>query len=279
MKRFFLSLASLAAACLTTSCFQNETTVHLNKDGSGTLVEETRLGGQALEMLAQFSQGLGGAGGAGGAGAEGANDPLKQMLSEDKAKARAAKLGEGVTFEKVEASEKNGFKGAKTTYKFADINKLLLNTSESMSDSMPEVPGQPKPEAKKTEPVRFKYEGGKLTVTLPQPEKGEAPANEAPNPAAQDPAAMEMAKQMFTGARVSVNLILEPGIAESTAAHVDGNKVTLMEMDLGKLMQNPEAFNKLSAAGNEDPAAAMEALKGVEGVKVETAKEITVTLK
>jgi len=272
MKRFFLSLASVVTACLTTSCFQSETTVHLNKDGSGTVVEETRLGGQALEMLAQLSQ-LGG-------GAPGAapKDPLDDMFSEDKAKARAAKLGEGVTFEKVEKTEKDGFKGGKTTYRFADINKLTLNTSDSMSDAMPEIPGQPKPEAKKTEPIRFKYEGGKLTVLNPQPEKKEAPAGEAPAPAP-DPAQMEMAKQMFVGAKVSVNLIIESGIAETNAAHVDGNKVTLLEMDLGKLMQNQEAFAKLSAAGNEDPASAMEALKGVEGVKVETAKELTVSVK
>src|SRR5687768_5492094 len=103
MKRFFLSWASVVAACFTTSCFQNETTVHLNKDGSGTLVEETRLGGQALEMLAQFSQ-LGGA----APGAE-KKDPLADMISPDKAKVRAAKLGEGVTFVKVEPTEKDGF--------------------------------------------------------------------------------------------------------------------------------------------------------------------------
>lgn len=273
MKRFFLSLASLVAACFTTSCFQNETTLYLNKDGSGTLVEETRLGGQALEMLAQFAQ-LGG-------GAPGAQpkDPLDDMISEEKGKARAAKLGEGVTFEKVEKTEKGGFKGGKTTYRFADINKLVLNTSDSMTDAMPEIPGQPNPEVKKTEPIRFKYEGGKLAITMPQPEKAEAPANEgAPNPA-QDPAAMEMAKQMFAGAHVSVNLVIEPGIAESNAAHVDGNKVTLLDMDLGKLMQNPETFEKMAAAGSENPAAAMEALKGIEGVKVETAKEVTVTVK
>jgi len=273
MKRFFLSLASVVAACFTTSCFQSETTVHLNKDGSGTLVEETRLGGQALEMLAQFAQ-LGG-----GAPGEEKKDPLADMYSEDKAKARAAKLGEGVTLEKVEKNEKDGFKGAKTTYHFADINKLVLNTSDSMTDAMPEVPGQPKPEAKKTEPIRFKYEGGKLTIAMPQPEKKEAPAGEVPPNPAQDPAAMEMAKQMFVGARVSVNLVVEPGISQSNAAHLDGNKVTLLEMDLGKLMQNPKAFEKMSAAGNEDPAAAMEALKGIEGVKVETAKEVTVTVK
>src|SRR5690606_38958518 len=123
MKRIFLSLASVVAALFTTSCFQSETTVHLNKDGSGTLVEETRFGGQALEMLSQFAQGFGG----GAPGAE-KKDPLDEMFSEDKAKARAAKLGEGVTFEKAEKSEKDGFKGTRTTYKFADINKLVLNT-------------------------------------------------------------------------------------------------------------------------------------------------------
>lgn len=73
----------LLAALALPSCLQNETTVTLNKDGSGTVVEETFLGAKMLEMMTQFAQ-------------PGAPDPVAEMFSEDKAKAKIAKMGEGV---------------------------------------------------------------------------------------------------------------------------------------------------------------------------------------
>ena len=38
------------AALVLSSCYQSETTIHLKKDGSGTLVEENRFSDQALKM-------------------------------------------------------------------------------------------------------------------------------------------------------------------------------------------------------------------------------------
>ena len=55
MKKTLLAMASALISLVLPGCFQNETTIHLNKDGSGTLVEETRLGGQMLAMMEQMS--------------------------------------------------------------------------------------------------------------------------------------------------------------------------------------------------------------------------------
>jgi hypothetical protein len=48
---------------------------------------------------------------------------------------------------------------------------------------------------------------------------------------------------------------------------------------MGKLMENADTFKKLGKVNQQDPTAAMEVLKGIEGVKVETKKEVTVELK
>ena len=48
-----------------------------------------------------------------------------------------------------------------------------------------------------------------------------------------------MMKQMFTDMKVSIKLVAESGIAETNATHNDGDTITLMEMDMGKLMENP----------------------------------------
>ena len=79
MKKILLAMASAVTALVLPGCFQSETTIHLNKDGSGTLVEETRLGAQMLAMMDQMAAGLGG-------GEKAKADPVKQMFSDEKAR-------------------------------------------------------------------------------------------------------------------------------------------------------------------------------------------------
>jgi len=72
--------------------------------------------------------------------------------------------------------------------------------------------------------------------------------------------------------------VVDSGIAESDATHRDGNTITLMDVEMGKLLENPETLKKLKAANQQDPQAAMAALRGVKGVKMEVKPKITVQL-
>lgn len=278
MKKTLTALASLVAALVLPSCFQHETTVTLNKDGSGTIVEQSLLGAQMIAMMDQMAAGFGG-------GGENAKDPLKEMFSEDKAKKRASELGEGVTFEKSEPVNVNGSKGAKVTYRFKDINTIKLSPGDGMQSMSPGagMPGAEEAAAKVEDPIKFSYKDGKLTVKMPQPKKpdaAESPAAEdAAKPDMDNPEAMAMMKQMFADMKMGMKLVIEPGIAETTATHSDGKTITLMEMDFGKLIEKPDNLKKMAAMDQKDPTAAMEALKGIDGVKFEAKPEITVSLK
>lgn len=276
MKRILLPFVSLLTALALPGCLQQATTVHLNKDGSGTIVEETTFGAQMAAMLG----GLGG--GLGGEGAE-AKDPIKELASMDKAKARAAKLGEGVTVEKAEVIEVNGNKGARVTYHFADINKLQFTTSGDLGVALPEAPGSPAADKPVEKPTTFKYADGVLTLTSPEQKKPDAgdkkPEGDAPADEAQAAQMEAMMTQMMGDMKMSLKLVIEPGIAESNATYVDGNTITLMEMDMGKVLKTPGAMKKLKGVDKNDQAAAMAALKGVDGIKAEAKKEITVKVK
>ncbi len=265
MKRLLLATASTLIALVLPGCLQSATTIHLNKDGSGTLVEQTTLGVQMMAMLEQMSA-IGGAD---------AKDPVAEMFSPEKAKAKAATLGEGVTFEKSEPLDLKGNKGARTTYRFADINKLKISTGDAMNNMSP--PGGQAPEVPKQKPVSFAFAAGTLTITLPEPEK---PA--APDPAAapeENPQMEEMMKQMLGDMKMSMKLVVEPGIAETDATYRDANTITLVDVEMAKLLEKPDTLKKLSSAPKDNPAAAMELLKGLDGVKMETKKQITVKLK
>ncbi|MES2922612.1 MAG: hypothetical protein V4819_13755 [Verrucomicrobiota bacterium] len=267
MKRLLLAAASTLVALVLPGCLQSETTIHLKKDGSGTLVEQTTLGAQMMAMLEQMSA----------IGGDNAKDPVAEMFSEEKAKAKAATLGDGVTFEKVEPLDVKGNKGARTTYRFADINKLKMSTGDAMSNMSPM--GDQAPEGAKQKPITFAYAGGTLTVTLPEPEK---PAADAPKPIdvpEENPQMEAMMKQMLGDMTMSVKVVIEPGIAETDATYRNDNTITLVEMEMGKLLEKPDTLKKLSSAPKDNPAAAMELLKGLDGVKMETKKQVTVKLK
>lgn len=275
MKRFLLSALALAAALGLTSCFQSETVVHLKKDGSGTVVEETFIGEQMKAMMAQMSA-------LGGEGEDAKKDPLADMFNEEKAKAKIASMGEGVTFDKVEKVKVGGKDGYRVTYKFADINKLKLNPGDAAETMKPEgADAEEDEKAKKADPITFAYAGGKLAIKMPKPEaKPKAEGEKAEGEeAAGDPQQEAMMKQMFSDMKVSVKLVADDGIAETNASHSKDNAITLMEMDFGKLIQNPEAFKKLQKENPETPEEFEKLFKGVEGIKYETKPEVNVTLK
>jgi len=270
MKKLLLPLLALATVFGLASCFQSETVIHLNKDGSGTIVEETTLGAQAVAMMGQMS--------AMGGEEKNQKDPLADMFSEDKAKSKAISLGEGVIFEKSEKIDAGGKKGARVTYKFADINKLKFKPGDAVSDMKPAGAEEANPSEKKEEPVTFTYSDGKLVIHLPQPKAGDKPKVEKPEEEA-NPQQEAMMKQMFADMKVSVKLMADGGIASTDATHAAGDTITLMEMDFGKVVQTPGALKKLQTAQPETPDEIEKALKGIDGIKVETKPEVTVTLK
>jgi hypothetical protein len=77
----------------------------------------------------------------------------------------------------------------------------------------------------------------------------------------------------------SVKLVADGGISETSATYSEGGTITLMDMDFGKIVKNEAAFKKLQTLDQNDPEAFKTAFKDVEGLKFETKKEVTATLK
>lgn len=260
-----MTAASLLALFGLCSCFQMESTITVNKDGSGTITEEMVFGEQMQAMIKMAeAQGAGG------------QNPFDQMMDKAKAEARAKEMGEGVELVGVEKISKEGQAvGVRTTFKFADINKLKYSSSGAMD--MGNMPGMEKKGDGDT-PV-FKLEGNKLTIAQQKPAKAEEDGKPEVPEAAGDMAAqqMEMMKGMMKDMRITMRLKVAPGIAKTDASHVDGDTITFADIQMGKLLENPEKFKALQKM--DDPMKAGELLKGVEGVKVEPKEVVTVEMK
>lgn len=244
------------------SCLQVESTIAINKDGSGTITEITMLGDQMKTMIeAAAAQG----------GAEG-QDPMAEMVTKAKAEAdkRAKSMGEGVTVASVEKIKADGKMGMKTIFKFADINKLNYAAEGAMGSA--DAPGE---EAKKDDDATtFKLVDGTLTIIQKQP-KADANAADAEEEE-MDPQALAMMQGMMQDMRITTQIKIASGIEQTNATHVDGNVITLADIQMGKILANPEKLKALQSGDFDKIKAAM---KGVDGVKFEEKENISVKFK
>ncbi|WP_050027867.1 hypothetical protein [Verrucomicrobium sp. BvORR034] len=259
MKKFFRLLGALTASLFLASCFELSSVVTVNKDGSGVVEETTLVSAQLKAMMAA---------GAGAQGGEGG--PKMDILpTKEKAGEKAAKLGDGVTLKAYEEIKSpDGREGVKLTYAFTDVRKLKY------------APGDVKDGEKS---ITFGLEGDTLTVNLPQDKPKEADPN-APKPEVPKDleAQMAMMKPMFAGMRFHFAFKSASGIASTDATHVSGDTVTLMEMNMDKLLEKPEGFKKFAELMDKKdmtPQQAAEEFKGFDGIKIEGKEKLTIKLK
>lgn len=253
----------LVAALALPSCLQNETTVTLNKDGSGTVVEETFLGAKMLEMMTQFAQ-------------PGQPDPVAEMFSEEKAKAKIAKMGEGVEYVKTEMIDADGKKGARTHYKFADINKLKVSPSGAVDDMNKDAPGEEEKEDEKEKTVSFSYADGKLKVVTPPTDFKDMDMG---GEGAENPEMEAMMTEMMADMRLTLKLKAPGGIESSNATFTEGDTVTLFDVQVGKMFAQKDELKKIGETAKTDKEAAKAAFSKLDGIKIETKEDVTVTLK
>ena len=264
-----LILSAMAGlGLLVSSCLQVESTISVKKDGSGTITEELVFGEQMVMMM-QMGAAQGGPGAAG-------KDPMAQMLDKTKAQARAKKMGEGVELVSVEKIDAKGKLGIKTIYKFSDINKLTYSGASAMD--LGDMPGAQAEEKAEDAGTSFKLVDGTLTIIQKKPgkEKGEDKEDKPELPDEMEEQAMAMMQGMMKDMRMSMKIKIESGIAKTNATYVDGNTVTLADIDFGKLVANPE---KLKALQTGDFDKAKDALKGIDGVKFEAQEKIEIKMK
>ncbi len=270
MKKMLHSVSVLFVSMLLSSCFEMNSVVTVNKDGSGTVEETTLVSAQIKAMMGSMANAPKG---------EGSSGEMKMDIlpTKEKAAAKAAKMGEGVTLKSQEdIKSPDGREGVKVVYAFKDVTKLKYE------------PGDMKEKAEDGKPaITFGYAGDTLTINLPQDAKAsDAAKKDAAKAAAQMPkdieAQMAMMKPMFAGMRMSFKVKGGTGIASTDATHLEGDTITIMEMNFDKLLEKPEGMKKFAEmSGNKDmtPTEAAEAFKGLDGIKIETKEKVTVKLK
>ena len=273
-------LAPFGLAVLLAGCLQSATVINVKPDGSGTIEETLTMNAQAAaqlqEMLAGFGQMAGEKGDAKRAGKK------PGIFSEEDMRSAAAKMGEGVTFVSSQPVKTADTEGVRALYAFTDVTKVRIDQKPATpggADKLGGAPGGSAPEMIAFRFARTPAGSSQVTVVFPDAklEPGQKPTAPAAGAKSNDPAqaaALAMAKQMFAGMKISIVLQPVGRLIRTNSAFVEGQRVTLLELDLGQLMADEALLTKLQGLGSIEQAKA--ALKGVKGVKVNLDKEVVV---
>ena len=262
MKSLPLFFAAMATMLGLTGCLQVEKIVKLKPDGSGTVEDKVILTKAAFANFQKMAASFGGEKAGGG--------KAPDVFDEAKLKEAAGRMGEGVTFvsaQKISTEQGDGFIA---TYAFTDINKLTI-------DQNPE--GLPlrgvKTSSDGKEPIVFHFtKGTPAELSLTMPPQQFKPKNE--RPAGLEDMTMQVAERTFKDMHLSMAIEVEGTIKETNAEYRDGSRITLMDMDFNKVLADPEKFKALARANPQSLQESKALLKGLDGVKIETASEVKI---
>jgi len=262
-----LFIAAFSVVCLS-GCLQIEKIVKLKPDGSGTIEETLTMSKETAARLKEMAASFGKpAGGKKGAAAD------SGLLNEKKLREEADTMGAGVKFVSAKKIDTDKLQGFTAVFSFADINKLKLD--QNPGSALSTVGGaKGGPGQSKNEPLLFHFTKGspaELDITMPE-------SKMPPKPQSDDAQAMAMQamQQIFKDMKITIAFEFQGSITETNAEYREGSRVTLMEMDFNKLLANPEKFKDLAKGNPQSLQESKGLLKGLPGVKIETAPEITV---
>jgi hypothetical protein len=258
VRAFLLLTAVLGSG----GCFQMGTVIHVKGDGSGTIDQRLVFSQAALAQLKQFAM-LGGGK---------AFDPV----SEEQARADAAKLGPGVTFVSSTAVNDASGQGRASVYAFTDINQLRVNQqpgapggvsirAEGMDSNVPAI----------TFKLTHLPDGNAvMTIAVPQPNLPGGTSAQTGSSNMPSPEQISMLKDMLSGARVTI--VVEPAgtLVKTSSAFVEGQRVTLLDVNLDQVLKDETLLPRMQAAKTADDMKAI--LKDAPGLKINLEHEITI---
>lgn len=270
----FISRYLALVACFATisGCFQVETTVRVNPDGSGTIEESMLLSRKVISQFDEMARSF--------AGPDEKPKPFT-LHEEEKLRKRAADFGPGVAYVKSRVIEDDAYTGYRATYSFADINKVRLSSQGSES-----MPGKEEKQAGTgADAVAFRFDTGpesRLVIIMPRNEKA-AQASDPKGNDSEEPAMTPEQKQAFAdmmkGMRFSLAVEVQGTMVKSNATHLDGNRITLFDFDLDRMGGSMDDLRKLKAGGGAQPptfADARNLLKDLPGVSIELHDQVEV---
>ena len=272
IRNFALACVSLVLLAVLSGCLQSHISVRVQPNGSGSIEQRWAMSEEIVQMMAGF-QTMGEE-----EAMEGDQAPEFSPYDADEVAESAAGFGEGVEFIGLRPIEEPGWVGYVANFYFDDINKLRL-------DQNPDSPDQSEEEGSPTEFVTFSHSRAAdgtatLTIFLPQVEASGADgsADGAEAPPEDMPAEMASVMEFYRGVRIAMDIEFQGRIVSTDAEHRQGEKITLLDADFGRILEDPQSMGALMALqGDGDMGQLKAALGDVPGLSFESKPQLTVT--
>jgi hypothetical protein len=281
-------------------CIQDTIVINVKPDGSGTIEETFLLSNSMFDMMESIVGTMAAhrkeegvqdnknatKGSTEKEATETRDDAIAKMVKD--AEKQAETFGAAVKFVSAKPLKTDTAGGYSAVYAFQDINQVMVNQDLGSRRDGQKAEKSNSPEA---EYLQFKFTRGstaKLVVTLPAQKEASGDKSGAPDngrtaegksgkeASAQSP---EMMKNIFQDMKVKIALQFQGTIINTNATYRDGSTVTLIEMDIGKLMTNITLFKQVLAANPLSVGGTKALFKNVEGLKFETNNPVTVEFK
>jgi hypothetical protein len=267
MRLLRLGLA-LVASIAVAGCFQSNTLIKVNADGSGTIDERLLMTSAALAQLRAFSS------------FGGKVDTTLNPINEDQVRAEAAAMGPGVTYVSSTPVTNGEAQGRAIVYAFADINQVRISEQPSVPGGMMFRTQELNPDAAPA--ITFalaRQPNGNMLLRVIVPQPHAEPADPPAPRAAGRPSSLALAqtaliKQFFTSAQLAVTVEPSGKVVRTSSPFVDAQRVTLLDVDFDQVMTDPDVVSRLQHLTSVD--AAKIALKGAPGVRILFDPEITI---
>jgi hypothetical protein len=259
----------LLPTILFAGCLQSTTVVKINGDGSGTLENQTLMTAAALNEIRQLSGLLGSA-----------DAKPFDPFSEEQARTLAAQMGDGVALLSSRPLKTAAGEGRASVFGFRDITALRVSrlpaAAGSQAGRLGGVGGDP---------------GDLVTIDLTRTAAGTAlltlhmPADPLSSMFSQlgslsrrdGPVSVDqpgMMRQMLSGMHVALRVEPSGRLVRTTSPFVDGQTVTLFDVQLDPLLKDEETFARLQTARSAQDVA--EVLKNVPGLKLPVERDIVI---
>ena len=257
MRTALIALLALPLA----GCFQATTVIRVKADGSGTIEQRTLLTETAVDQLRTLAI-LGG-------GSADSVDPT----SEAQARALAASIGPGVAYVSSTPITIEKSQGRDTLYTFSDVSQLRIS-------EQPSLPGGVKLPASvggDSQPISFALDrkpDGNIVLRIIVPRPAIFPTGPNGEPQAPSLQQITMVKQLLAGARLTVAIEPDGRLVQTSSPFVDGNRVTLIDVDIDRASADPDLAKKLQSPKTQEETKS--AINSVPGLKISLDPEITI---
>ena len=256
MRVFMIALLAVPLA----GCFQSSTVIHVKADGSGTIEQRLLLTETAKDQLRTLAI-LGGG-----------NPESTDLTSEAQAKALAASIGPSVTYVSSTPITVDKSQGRDSLYSFPDITQVRIS-------EQPNLPGVKLPASVGGDaaPISFaidrKPDGNVvLRIIVPRPAIFPTGPKGEPQPPSLDQ--ITLVKQLLAGARLTVAIEPDGRLVQTSSPFVDGNRVTLIDLDIDRAAADPDLAKKLQTGKSQPEIKA--ALNSIPGLKITLDPEISI---